>query len=108
MAALWSCSWPAPGGSRSAICTAGTLIAGYASEDDEMVNLGPQVNYSGEVLDASSGKKRRPLSNIHVKVTDGKVTFLQFQEDTYATAASFRKSGSWTVQTEPSAEPFVV
>jgi uncharacterized protein len=46
--------------------------------------------------------------SIHVKVADGKVTYLQFQEDTYATASSFRKSGSWTVQTEPGAEPFVV
>ena len=46
--------------------------------------------------------------SIRVKVVDGKITFLQFQEDTYATAASFRKSGSWTVQTEPDAEPFVV
>ena len=46
--------------------------------------------------------------SIHVKVTDGKVTYLQFQEDTYATGASFRKSGSWTVQTEPGAEAFVV
>ena len=46
--------------------------------------------------------------SIHVKVVDGKVTFLQFQEDTYATAGSFRKSGSWTVQTEPGTEPFVV
>ena len=46
--------------------------------------------------------------SIHVKVVDGKVTSLQFQEDTYATAASFRKSGSWTVQTQPGAEPFEV
>jgi uncharacterized protein len=46
--------------------------------------------------------------SIHVKVVDGKVTVLQFQEDTYATAASFRKGGSWTVQTEPGAEPFEV
>ena len=46
--------------------------------------------------------------SIHVKVVDGKVTYLQFQEDTYATGASFRKSGSWTVQTEVGAEPFVV
>jgi hypothetical protein len=46
--------------------------------------------------------------SIRVKVVDGRVTFLQFQEDTYATAASFRKSGSWTVQTEPDTEPFVV
>ena len=43
-----------------------------------------------------------------VKVVDGKVTFLQFLEDTYATAATFRKIGSWTVQTEPGAEPYEV
>jgi hypothetical protein len=46
--------------------------------------------------------------SILVKVVDGKVTYLQFLEDSYATAASFRKSGSWTVQTEPDAEPFEV
>jgi uncharacterized protein len=43
-----------------------------------------------------------------VKVVDGKVTYVQFLEDTYATAASFRKDGSWTVQTEPDASPFEV
>jgi len=43
-----------------------------------------------------------------VKVVDGKVTYLQFLEDTYATASSFRKDGSWTIQTEPDAEPFQV
>ena len=43
-----------------------------------------------------------------VKVMDGKVTYLQFLEDSYATAASFRKAGSWIVQTEPGAEPFQV
>jgi ketosteroid isomerase-like protein len=45
---------------------------------------------------------------IWVKVVDGKVTHLQFLEDSYATAASFRKDGTWTVQTEPDAEPFQV
>ena len=38
--------------------------------------------------------------SILVKVVDGKVTYVQFLEDTYATAASFRKGGSWTVQTQ--------
>jgi uncharacterized protein len=33
---------------------------------------------------------------------------LQFLEDTYATAASFRTDGSWTVQTQADAEPFQV
>ena len=46
--------------------------------------------------------------SILVKVVDGKVTYLQFLEDSYATAASFRKDGSWTVQTEPGTEPFQV
>ena len=46
--------------------------------------------------------------SILVKVVDGKVTYLQFLEDSYATAASFRKDGSWTVQTEAGAEPFQV
>jgi ketosteroid isomerase-like protein len=45
---------------------------------------------------------------ILVKVVDGKVTYLQFLEDTYATAASFRKDGAWTVQTEPDSVPFQV
>jgi uncharacterized protein len=46
--------------------------------------------------------------SIHVTVVDGKVTYLQFLEDSYATAASFRKDGFWTVQTEPDGEPFQV
>jgi uncharacterized protein len=45
---------------------------------------------------------------ILIKVADGKVTYLQFLEDTYATAASFRESGSWIVKTEPDGEPFEV
>ena len=36
------------------------------------------------------------------------VTYLQYLEDSYATAASFRPGGSWTVQTEPGTEPFQV
>jgi uncharacterized protein len=46
--------------------------------------------------------------SILVKVIDGKVTYLQFLEDSYATAASFRSGGSWTVQTQAGAEPFQV
>ena len=45
---------------------------------------------------------------ILLRVVDGKVTHFQFLEDSYATAASFRKDGSWTVQTEPDAAPFQV
>ena len=56
----------------------------------------------------SLGKVVSSPFSILVKVVDGQVTFLQFQEDSYATAASFRKEGSWTVQTEPDVAPFQV
>jgi ketosteroid isomerase-like protein len=46
--------------------------------------------------------------SILVEVIDGKVTFSQFLEDSYATASSFREEGFWTVQTEAGAEPFQV
>ena len=56
----------------------------------------------------SLGKVVSSPFSILVKVVDGKVTYLQFLEDSYATAASFRKDGSWTVQLEAGAEPFQV
>ncbi len=37
---------------------------------EEIVDLGPQVNFSGQVLDATAPKKRpRPLANIRIKLT---------------------------------------
>ena len=56
----------------------------------------------------SLGKVVSSPFSIFLKVVDGQVTYLQFLEDSYATASSFRKSGSWTVQTEPGAEPIEV
>jgi uncharacterized protein len=56
----------------------------------------------------SLGKEVSSPFSILVKVVDGKVTYLQFLEDSYATAASFRKEGSWTVQTDPHSDPFEV
>lgn len=46
--------------------------------------------------------------SIHAKVRDGKMTYFQFMEDTYASASSFRLSGSWTVKTAKDAAPFTV
>ena len=56
----------------------------------------------------SLGKVVTSPFSILVKVVEGKVTYLQFLEDSYATASSFRKSGSWTIQTEPAAQPIEV
>lgn len=46
--------------------------------------------------------------SIHAKVRDGKMTYFQFMEDTYASASSFRQSGSWTVKTPEDTAPFTV
>lgn len=71
---------------------------------DENVAVFGDFRYKSNSL----GKVVSSPFSILVKVVDGKVTHLQFQEDTYATAASFRRNGTWTVQTEPGAEPFEV
>ena len=71
---------------------------------DENVAVFGDFRYKSHPL----GKVVSSPFSILVKVVDGKVTYLQFLEDSYATAASFRKDGSWAVQTEVGAEPFQV
>jgi hypothetical protein len=71
---------------------------------DEHVAVFGDFRYKSHSL----GKVVSSPFSILVKVVDGQVTYLQFQEDSYATAGSFRKDGSWTVQTEPGTDPFEV
>src|SRR5690606_36391373 len=46
--------------------------------------------------------------SIHAKVREGKMVYCQFMEDTYASASSFRQSGSWTVKTTKATPAFEV
>lgn len=46
--------------------------------------------------------------SIHARVRDGKMTYFQFMEDTYASTSSFRQSGVWTVKTTEDTAPFTV
>lgn len=46
--------------------------------------------------------------SIHAKVHDGKMTYFQFMEDTYASTSSFRESGSWIVKTSEDTAAFEV
>ena len=71
---------------------------------DENVAVFGDFRYKSHSL----GKVVSSSFSILVKVVDGKVTYLQFLEDTYATAASFRKDGSWVVQTQAGAAPVQV
>ena len=52
----------------------------------------------------TSTKLRKTVTTpftIFCKVNDGKVTYMQFMEDTFATAASFRSGGTWRFQSDP-------
>jgi hypothetical protein len=42
---------------------------------------------------------------INAKVRNDKMVYFQFMEDTYASASSFRQSGSWTVKTTVDSAP---
>src|ERR1700761_5200741 len=74
----------------------------FASGEDEAVfgDFRYKSNSLGKVVSS-------PFA-ILSKVISGTVTYRQYLEDSSATAASFRKYGSWTVQTEVGPEPFRV
>jgi uncharacterized protein len=71
---------------------------------DENVAVFGDFRYKSHSL----GKVVSSPFSIFLKVVDGKVTYLQFLEDSYATASSFRKDGTWTVQTKADTAPFRV
>jgi ketosteroid isomerase-like protein len=94
----------------------GNLTNMFARWENEAFNVTTMFASDGNVAvfgdfrykSISLGKVVSSPFSILIKVADGKITYLQFQEDTYATAGSFRTGGSWTVQTEAGAEPFQV
>jgi hypothetical protein len=42
------------------------------------------------------------------KVRDGRCCYLQFMEDTFATANSFRSGGAWTIRSNPNGDEIAV
>jgi uncharacterized protein len=52
----------------------------------------------------TSTKVRKTVTSpfaILCKVVDGKITYMQFMEDTFCTASSFRSGGTWKFQSDP-------
>jgi hypothetical protein len=45
---------------------------------------------------------------VFAKVNDGRCSYLQFMEDTFATAGSFRSGGSWTFESDPNGETVTI
>lgn len=45
---------------------------------------------------------------VFAKVVNSKIVYFQFQEDTFATARTFRSGGTWTIHSDPQGEPFEI
>jgi len=54
------------------------------------------------------GKSFRSPFSIHAKVRAGKIAYLQFMEDTFASSRSFSSGGTWTIKTDPQGPEFEV
>ncbi|MEG0937830.1 MAG: nuclear transport factor 2 family protein [Comamonas sp.] len=66
----------------------------------DLISEGETVAVFGQFTYTSVEIGHRFTSPLAIKATvkDGLITFFQFMEDTYASARSFRKSGSWEIQ----------
>jgi len=100
-------------GPQAFLTNLGTMFARWENQSFNVTTIfasGEDVAVFGDFRYKSNslGKVVSSPFSILSKVIDGKVTYLQYLEDSYATAASFRSGGAWTVQTEPGTEPFRV
>ena len=66
----------------------------------DLISEGDMVAVFGQFTYTSVEVGHRFTSPLAIKaiVKDGLITFMQFMEDTYASARSFRKSGTWEIQ----------
>ncbi|MEG0139523.1 MAG: nuclear transport factor 2 family protein [Comamonas sp.] len=66
----------------------------------DLISEGETVAVFGQFTYTSVEIGHRFTSPLAIKATvkDGLITFFQFMEDTYASARSFRKSGTWEIQ----------
>jgi uncharacterized protein len=71
---------------------------------DEFAAMFGRFTYRSSVL----GKVVTSPFAVFAKVADGRCTYLQFMEDTFATAASFHSGGSWTFQSNPNGEEVAI
>lgn len=66
----------------------------------DLIGEGETVAVFGQFTYTSVIANRTFTSPFSIKATvkNGLITYFQFMEDTYASAASFRVAGSWTIQ----------
>jgi uncharacterized protein len=64
---------------------------------DENVAVFGRFTYTSTVMSKSVTS---PFA-VFAKVRDGRCTYMQFMEDSFATGASFRSGGSWSFRSDP-------
>ena len=72
--------------------------------DQENVALRGHATWTSTVLNKTVSS---PYA-IFAQVKDGKITYMQFMEDTFMTASSFRTSGTWHFESNPNGEKVAV
>jgi ketosteroid isomerase-like protein len=72
-------------------------------EVKEIFGAGENVAVFGSFTYKSNtlGKIATSPFSIWAKVKDGKIVYFQFMEDTFATASTFKVSGSWKIRNDP-------
>ena len=71
---------------------------------DECAAMFGRFTYKSTVLDKTVTS---PFA-VFARCQNGRCTYLQFMEDTFATGASFRSGGSWTFRSDPDGETVVI
>jgi uncharacterized protein len=66
-------------------------------DDTGKVAVFGRMRYKSTVL----GKTVISPFAVYATVADGKITYAQFMEDSFATARSFRSGGTWTISSDP-------
>jgi uncharacterized protein len=99
--------WAGTGHGKQALLKTFTDVARYWQIEE--FNLGDVFGDGERVAVFGSMKYRSTLLGktvsspfaVFARVSNGKITYSQFMEDTFATARSFRSGGTWTVNSDP-------
>lgn len=102
---LW-CGTHAKAGPQAIIDTFTNVGEHWANENFEVEAVfgsGENIAVFGRFTYRSRTLQKAATSPFAIwcKVVDGQVSYMQFMEDTFGTAATFRSGGQWTFESDP-------